>query len=338
MNESLTKIMWLEEDLFIRNEFIEKAKEYELELCPYNCWEDALNVLKSDLKKYSAIILNPKCKLGRGDRPKPQKFLPQVFCDITAITVMNNIIIPWYVFTDLEPSKFEDLIISDRIKYDGEWERPYYSMSEDGDYLFNRIKMQTSSIERTKIRDGVHKKFFDNLSQLTSFEFVKEDISTMEDVLISLYENKESRRCNFINLRKVIESFFKSMMRFHIIPDDLRNAMGEINITGCGRLLAGMKCTVGNFQYEKEEEVLDSIASNNLYNIINICHGYAHSESINSLYKRKDTNKYLEVTRTNNLLHACALMLVDVILEYCEYLSKNLSNIENKIFWTKNEV
>ena len=50
MKESLTKVMWLEEDLFVRDEFIEKAKEYDLELCPFNCWEDALNVLKSDLK------------------------------------------------------------------------------------------------------------------------------------------------------------------------------------------------------------------------------------------------------------------------------------------------
>ena len=338
MKESLTKVMWLEEDLFVRDEFIEKAKEYDLELCPFNCWEDALNVLKSDLKKYSAIILNPKCKLGKGDRPKPQKFLPQVFCDITSITVMNNIVIPWYVFTNLNPTEFEDLVINDRIKYAGEWERRYYSICEDSNYLFNRIKMQTSSIERTKIRDGVHKKLFDNLSQLTSFEFVKADISTMEDIFISLYENKESRRCNFINLRKVIESLFKSMMRFHIIPDDLRNAVGEINITSCGRLLAGMKCTVDNFQYKKEEEVLDSIASSNLFNIINICHGYAHSESTNTSLKRKDTNKYLEATGTNNLLHACALMLADIILEYYEFLSKNLPTIGNRIFWTVNEV
>ena len=33
-----------------------------------------------------------------------------------------------------------------------------------------------------------HKKLFDNLSQLTSFEFVKADISTMEDIFISLYD------------------------------------------------------------------------------------------------------------------------------------------------------
>ena len=338
MKESMTKVMWLEEDLFARDEFIGKGREYDLELCPFNCWEDAFNVLKSDLKKYSAIILNPKCKLGKGDRPKPQKFLPQVFCDITTITVMNNIVIPWYVFTNLNPSEFEDLIISDRLKYDGEWERPYYSMSEDSDYLFNRIKMQTSSIERTKIRDGVHKKLFDDLSQLTSYGFIKADISTMEDIFISLYENKESRRCNFINLRKLIESLFKSMMMFNIIPHDLRNAMGEINITSCGRLLAGMKCTVDNFEYKKEEVVIDSIASGNLFNIINICHGYAHSESTNSSSRRKDTNKYLEETGTNNLLHACALMLADVILEYSGYLSKNLSNMEDKIFWVRNEV
>ena len=96
--------------------------------------------------------------------------------------------------------------------------------------------------------------------------------------------------------------------------------------------------SVDNFQYKKEEEVLDSIASSNLFNIINICHGYAHSESTNTSLKRKDTNKYLEATGTNNLLHACALMLADIILEYYEFLSKNLPTIGNRIFWTVNEV
>lgn len=333
MTENLTKIMWLEESPFIIDQFKNKAKDYELELVPFNCWEDAKDALKSNVKGWGAIILNPQCKLGKGDRPKPQRFLPQVFCDITSISAKYNVIIPWYIFTSLQPSIFEDLVIKDREVFDAQWERPYYSMDEDSDNLFARIKMQTSSIERTKIRQGIHKDLFDKMNFLTSYCFVPEDIATMEDILISLYENKESKRCNFVNLRKIIESLFNSMIQFKILPNDLRNSMGEVNLTACARLLAGMKCSNNGYEYHLQDTVLDNIAAYNLFNILNVCHGYAHAAS--STEKRKDTNVYLDKTQTNNLLHSCALQLADIILMYFYSLRASNQDSSTNIYWTK---
>ncbi|MCQ2200670.1 MAG: hypothetical protein MJZ27_01130 [Bacteroidales bacterium] len=334
MEEILTKIMWLEENPFIVDKYIDKAKDFDLELVPFNCWEDAKNALISNVKGWRAIILNPQCKLGRGDRPKPQKFLPQVFCDIATISTKYDTIIPWYVFSDLNPSLIEDLIVKDREIYDAEWERPYYNMAEDSDHLFHRIKMQTSSMERTKIREGVHKGMFDKLSILTSFGFSIDDINTMEDILISLYENKESSRCNFVNVRKIIESLLKSMLHFNILPDDLLNASGEVNTTACVRLLAGMRCTNNGYEYKTQDCVIDKIAGTNLYNILNICHGYAHSNSTLGSRNRLETNEYLDSVKTNNLLHSCTLMLADIIIMYCNSII-TIRDVNNMIFWTK---
>lgn len=336
--ENLIKVMWLEEDLFIIDKFKEKAKEYDLDLQVFYCWEDAFNALSSNIKGWSAIILNPKCKLGKGDRPKPQKFLPQVFCDITSICVKFDVMIPWYIFTNLNPSVFEDLVVKDRLKYDAEWERPFYSMDEDAEYLFNRVKMQTTSIDRTKIREGVHKSLFDKLSALTSFGFVREDVSTMEDILISLYEGKESKRCNFVNLRKIIENLIKSMINFGLLPNEIKNTMGETNFVGCARLLAGLECKSGSYNYLQQIPIISNVAGSNLLNILNICHGYAHTESTSQVINRKDTNQYLELAQTNNLLYACTLMLADIIIMYYDYLLVNGKNTENLIFWTKSQV
>lgn len=157
----------------------------------------------------------------------------------------------------------------------------------------------------------------------------------MEDILISLYENKESKRCNFVDLRKIIESLFKSMVYLDILPKELKNSNGEINITACARLLAGMKCTNNGYEYTVVEKVLDKIASCNLYNILNVCHGYAHTESASNNRNRKETNKYLDITQTNNLLHSCALMLSDIILMYFHYIHNFGQSTKKPIFWEK---
>lgn len=340
MEDNLTKVMWLEEDLFIIDRFKNKAREYELDLQTFNCWEDAKSALLSNIKGWGAIILDPKCKLGKGDSPNPYKFLPQVFCDITSISAKYGSIIPWYVFTEIDPSRFEDLIVNDRNDFDSEWERPYYSTKEDADNLFNRIKMQVSSKDRYNIRNGVHKELFDKMSALTVCGLTQDDISTMEDILISLYENKESKRCNFVNIRKIIENLCKSMMHYNILPNVLINHMGEINLTSCVRLLSGRQTTEGGIQYSliDKHRVIDKVAGGNLYDILNICNGYVHSTSINTGSRRNDTNNYLEITKTNNLLHACALMMADILIMYYSSLKESNTNTTELFYWTLTQV
>lgn len=341
MKNNLTKVMWLEENVFIINEFKNKALEYELDLHDFNCWEDAKSALLSNIKGWGAIILDPNCKLGKGDRPNPYKFLPQVFCDITSISTKIGSVVPWYVFMEKEQSKIEDLIINDRKDFDSEWERPFYSTREDADILFNRIKMQVSCIDRYNVRNGVHKDLFDKMSALTVHGLIQDDISTMEDVLISLYENKDSKRCNFGDMRKIIERLCKSMIKMNFLPPDLLNSAGEINLTSYARLLSGLsaKDQHGIYQYSliDERRAIDKIAGGNLYNILNICNGYVHSTSINAVSRRNDTNKYLEITKSNNLLHACALMLADILKMYYSSLKRN-SNTINTCCWTKDQV
>lgn len=330
--DNYTKVMWLEENPFTIDLLAKKAADFDLDLHTFNCWEDAKNALNSNIKGWGAILLNPACKLGRGDKPNPHKFLPQVFCDITSLCTKYNSVIPWYIVTDIDPSSFEDMIIKDRKIYDAEWERPYYHTQDDGMNLLYRVKMQVSRIERTKIRNGIHAELFDILNALTSYGLTQENVLTMEDNLIFLYEGRESNRCNFINLRKIIESLFQSMIRFKILPSDLCNVMGEINITACARLLAGMKCTSGNYNYLLRESVLDKIAAYNLYNILNICNGYGHERSNTN---RLDTNNYLKTIRTFNLLQSCCLMLADIIIMYYRYIEHHSYDLSELIFWER---
>lgn len=335
-NRKLTKVMWLEEDLFEAENFIEDALNYDLEVVRFTCWEDAKNSITENPKKWEAIVLDPKCKLYGGDCPNPKRFLPQVFCDITALSIKNDIIYPWYIFTNLPPKEFQELVIKDRERFDRDWERPYYIIDQDAKRLLTNIKTQTSNRERTKVREGVHKDMFEKLEQLSAFSqgFTKEDIASMEDLMISIYENKDSNRCNFVNLRKIIEGLFKSMIYFNIVPNNICNENGEINLTGYCRILSGIDYY--GKSYILEEKFLDEVAVSNLWMILKICHGSSHTKSTNDNTVRKDVNEYLAITGTKNLLHACTLMLADTILMYCHNIKKHLAEIQSGTsFWSK---
>lgn len=335
-NRKLTKVMWLEEDLFEAENFIEDALNYDLEVVRFTCWEDAKNSITENPKKWEAIVLDPKCKLYGGDCPNPKRFLPQVFCDITALSIKNDIIYPWYIFTNLPPKEFQKLVIKDRERFDRDWERPYYIIDQDAKRLLTNIKTQTSNRERTKVREGVHKDMFEKLEQLSAFSqgFTKEDIASMEDLMISIYENKDSNRCNFVNLRKIIEGLFKSMIYFNIVPNNICNENGEINLTGYCRILSGIDYY--GKSYILEEKFLDEVAVSNLWMILKICHGSSHTKSTNDNTVRKDVNKYLAITGTKNLLHACTLMLADIILMYCHNIIKHSAEIQSGTsFWSK---
>lgn len=87
--------------------------------------------------------------------------------------------------------------------------------------------------------------------------------------------------------------------------------------------------------YILKEKFLDEVAVSNLRMILEICHGSSHAKSTNDNTVRKDVNKYLAITGTKNLLHACTLMLADIILMYCHNIIKHSAEIQSGTsFWS----
>lgn len=343
-NRTLAKVMWLEEDDFVAEGFIEEAKDYDLDVKRFTSWEAAKKSIEQAPNEWEAIVIDPTCKLDEGgDSNNPKRFLPQVFCDITALSVKNDIIYPWYIFTTLSSEEFREIVIRDREIFDRDWRKPYYDIDHDRTQLLINIQKQTSNRERRNVRNGIHKEMFDKLDELSGFKdgFTKEDVATMEDLMISIYENKDSSRCNFVNLRKIIEGLVKSMIHYKMVPDpdsdpnSLRNPSGEIHLKGYCRILSGLE---HNYKtYTLREEILDKVAASNLLTILDFCHGGSHTKSTNVKANKKDVNEYLKITGTKNLLHACTLMLADIILMYGKNYEEHKVEIDSgKSFWSLN--
>lgn len=128
MDTNLIQVLWVEDDPDNIQFYPIEASRYGLELVPFYCWEEAEKALVSDFKRWSAIILDAKCKYKKGDHDNAPRFLMHALSSITKICAEHKRVIPWYVLSGGSEEELNDLILEDREEWDGDWkEKKYYS-------------------------------------------------------------------------------------------------------------------------------------------------------------------------------------------------------------------
>jgi hypothetical protein len=153
MNEKLIQVLWVEDDPLVTSTYPIEAARYGLELVPFACWEDAEKALESDFKRWSAIILDAKCKYKRTSHDNAAVFLTQAISAIGKICERHGFVLPWYVLSGGSEDELNDLIIDDREEWDGEWkEKKYYSKTRDREKLFRRIPHHARITPEMQIR------------------------------------------------------------------------------------------------------------------------------------------------------------------------------------------
>lgn len=114
MNENLIQVLWVEDDPIITKTFPMEAAAVNLELVPFGCWKDAEEALTTDFSRWSAIILDARCKYKKGDQDNATRFLTNVLSKIGVICTQHHRIIPWYILSGGSDEELNDLIIEDR--------------------------------------------------------------------------------------------------------------------------------------------------------------------------------------------------------------------------------
>ena len=112
-------MLWVEDDPIITKTFPMEAAAVNLELVPFGCWKDAEEALTTDFSRWSAIILDARCKYKKGDQDNATRFLTNVLSKIGVICTQHHRIIPWYILTGGSDEELNDLIIEDREKWEG---------------------------------------------------------------------------------------------------------------------------------------------------------------------------------------------------------------------------
>ena len=330
----LIQVLWVEDDEKVTKTYPVKAKLLGLQLVPHSCWDDAKVALEREYDRWSAIILDAKCKYHRESADNAVRFLGEALKDISALAQKKGRIIPWYILTGGDESEVSDSINDDRMMWDSDWtvakHKNYYSKATDRDELYRRIRYRASISPRLQIQ-----KMYRNV-----FEAIEEcniDIeayNALEDLLIPIHfpDEIDAKDYNdkFQKARDVLEYIFRSMSTYGILP----NWGKQVNLTASSLLLDNM-----DFKNKDDSPIVTSRArilpkelSRIMKVMVNIIPPFCHSDSgIEDNVRKKEYMTSVE--NSTFLLKSFTLQFCDLILWYRNYLREHPDKEENAKNW-----
>lgn len=334
----LTQVLWVEDDPVVIEQYPLKAENFDLQLVAYPCWDDAKAALENDFDRWSAIILDAKCKYHRDSEDNAVVFLREALKDIAIICGKRGRIIPWYILTGGDTTEVSDSINDERMKWDFDWNKKYYSKNTDNDMLYRRIRNHARISPRLQIQQMYYKDVFDAIKELDlndNVEFFLEDL--LSEIHFPELDNKDYND-KYKKVRQIVEYIFRSMMQKGLLPPQCK-----INLTSSNRILSGQNIMEGKGSdavviVEVEKAVLPKIIQDNIIHMIHTAGSDVHSE------EGADTNskhiiEYLkDVGNTSYLLKSYALQLCDVILWYKNYIDKHNDEEINALNWTVKDI
>ena len=125
------KVLWVDDlNLDENNELTDfyegwqlKAGKYNIELVPFDNWEEAEYSLRKDFDEYSAIILDANCKIRKNDTEQ-EEFITAVLPSLTNIFGEKRRVLPWYLLSAGTMSNFSKIVNGARYqhsKHEEDW-------------------------------------------------------------------------------------------------------------------------------------------------------------------------------------------------------------------------
>ena len=332
----LIQVLWVEDDKSIINQLKKNAFYSGLELVAYPCWDDAKEALESDYDRWSAIILDAKCKHHRDSADSAVVFLREALMGIAVLAEKKDRVIPWYVLTGGDTSEVSDSINDERLKWDKDWtestNKKYYSKNTDTEMLYNRIRYHANVSPRLQVQK-IYQNVFDAIEECGIED---EAYNNIEDLLIPInfpteIDDKDYND-KFKKARVTLEYVFKSMSSNGILPDWRKN----INARWSACILSGKNAVKFNEDaedivvIEAKESILPPALINVLRSMVNILPSDVHAKSTDD--RAINLPDYIKfVDGSTYLLKSFALQLCDLILWYRNYLREHSNKEQNAL-------
>ena len=338
------QVLWVEDDESIIEPFQLEAENYDLELVDYHCWDDAKKKKEKEYDRWSAIILDAKCKFHKDSADNAVVFLREALKDISVIAKEKHRTIPWYVLSGGDIGEISDSINEDRLKWDEDWtkskNKTFYSKNTDREDLFHRIIIHANKSPRLQIHEVYHK-VFDAIEECGIDDNA---YNALEDLLTPIHFSDvitdEDYNGRFKNVRTIYEYLFKAMGNKGILPDWGK----KVNAQWSSCLLAGVDATVKKnpeipeiVKYKSHSPILPKILQGILREIVNVVPKMLHAEDedTNSNEERKGIEYLLMVDNSTYLLKSYTFQLCDLILWYRNYLKDHKDKNANMKNWEK---
>ncbi len=334
----LIQVLWVEDDPNVRNTYPLKAECFDLELKPYSCWDDAKEALENDYDRWSAIILDAKCKQHRDSADNAVRFLAEALKDISVLSEKNGHIIPWYVLTGGDESEVSDSINDERMQWDKDWtdskNKKYYSKNIDNEFLYSRIRYHAYISPRLQI----HKMYRHIFEATKECGVDDKGYNALEDLLVPIHFPNDIKdkdyNDKFEKARTVLEYIFRSMASHGILP----NWGKQVNLQWSSCLLSGISATRKDEKenievvIECKKQVLPEVLKETLRSMTKIIPAFCHSDN----KEEKDVKKeeYLgNVDNSTLLLKSFTFQICDLILWYKNYIKEHGAYEENAANW-----
>jgi hypothetical protein len=190
--------------------------------------------------------------------------------------------------------------------------------TKDRDKLFEDMKIAAKEQKDTQIKFQYNSVFH----AIQGIEALEKHQSTLLDILKEIDSNQD-----YTKVRKIIESLFKALADFNIIPNGFIEQKGWIN--GTSRFLSGIH---EDFVFSESEFIHPTI-SNMLYRILNFVQDGSHNEGTLKLkvddYARRFTSGYLYKSIVYSLL--------EILCYFGELIRNNQDKTVNQTRWRKKE-
>lgn len=331
----LKQVLWVEDDPKVTETYPLKAETFDLELVPYRCWDDAKSALENDYDRWSAIILDAKCKHHRDSKDSAVIFLREALKDLSVLSEKNGRVIPWYVLTGGDETEVSDSINDERMQWDRDWtestNKKFYSKNVDDELLYKRIRYHACESSRIQIQK-MYKQVFDAIVECSIDDNA---YNALEDLLVPIHFPKEIEDKDFNDkfekARTVLEYIFRSMSSHGMLPEWGK----QVNLRWSSCLLAGKpakRTKDGPAIIDCTKQILPEPLKMVLKNMVDVIPAFCHSDNKDS----EDVNKeeYLGmVDESTFLLKSFALQMCDFVLWYRNYLKEHGNAEENAANW-----
>ena len=355
MNPNLIQVLWVEDDPQNIQSYPIEASRYGLELVPFRCWEEAESALVSDFKRWSAIILDAKCKYKKEDHDNASRFLVHALSSITKICTERKRIIPWYILSGGSEEELNDLILDTREEWDGDWSaKKFYSKTTDRDMLFHRIPYKARVSPEMQIRLVYYPDVFKAIRRA---ELGDDMEIKMEKLLLPIHtlgHSGEEYNNLMTEVRKCIELLFDSMARNGVLPNQKRNDgtytlydkltdnRGARKLIWCSKILSGKEVKIDDMMITSKK-VLPNVIKDSFQRLIEIAGSYEHAENPDATEEQKinsrQTQSFLEsIGNAPYLLRSMVMELCTIILWYSNYLDEHDDEELNRLEWEIRQV
>ena len=263
-----------------REEFVNEAYEYGIDIITASCNEEAIVRLKSPDQIWDAIILDANSKLSRDPNEAPSlESLQEIISYLN--TLPSDRFIPWFVYTGGGYEGYQ--VLDSFIPRKRDWDdRRYYNKPKDRYDLFNNLKKAADDCESTRLR---HK-----YADVCEF-YASDDIMPLLNILEGVETNDVSV---FNRIRKILDWIMTFLNVKGVLPVKFEGS----NLSDCSRFLGRKEMS----------EFVPVYVQRSLHSCIDISNEGSHRLTVDEIV-RNGNAPYLirsSIYELLNILHWCS--------------------------------